>query len=86
MELRDNFEVESFYRWMEEVNENFPIPVQCDEDYTLCAHCEDEKAMVRVSYERNNKSFVIDLCMECYSCPDFQELKSTYQNVKVKLI
>jgi len=62
------------------------FPVQCDEDHTLCAHCEDEKAMVRVSYERNNKSFEIDLCMECYSCPDFHELKSTYQNVKVKLI
>ena len=67
----------------------FDIPVECDEDKSLCSHCETEKAMVQVRYERTygiKKSFRIKLCMACYAHPDFQELKRNYQNVKVEMI
>ena len=67
----------------------FDTPVECDEDKSLCSICETEKVTIWVRYERTygiKKSFHIKLCMACYAHPDFQELKSKYQNVKVELI
>ena len=81
MELRDNFEVESFYKWMEEVN--FPIPVCCDEDDSLCMDCEREKATVEVWYNRKTYTFFERLCDECHSKPDHQEWMSRSDIIKV---
>jgi len=74
---------------MKDVSYPIIIKVQNDEEKEVCCHCENQLAMVQVYYERTygiKKRFVIDLCMECYSHPDFQELKATYQNVKVRLL
>ena len=87
MELRDNFQVESFYQFMEEINQGaFPIPVECDEDRDKCAICEEEQAIVEIAYERKGKKFVERTCMRCYAHPDYQEMKLGFSNIKVTLI
>ena len=84
MELRDNFNVESFYQWwMEEVN---TIPVQCDEDPDLCSDCLSGDAVVEVWYKRKGINFWQKLCKECYNDPDYQAWMKTAEIVKITIL
>ena len=87
MELRDNFNVESFYQWMEEINQGeFPIPVQCDENPDLCSDCVSADATVEVWYGRKGINFWQKLCKECYNDPDYQAWMKTAEIVKITIL
>ena len=86
MELRDNFNVESFYQWMEETVESSCIPVQCDEDLSICSDCECGDAIVEVWYRRKGINFWQKLCKECYNDPDYQGWMKTAEIVKITLL
>ena len=88
MELRDNFEIESFYQWMEEIEGYgaFCIPVECDDNPELCADCEDELAFLEVTYKRKGIAFRELVCMKCYSHPDYQVWKQSVEIIKIRLI
>ena len=85
VDIRD-INPESFYQDFEEPC----IDVCCDENKSLCAICEENEAKILVSYERTfdglKKSFKERVCFGCYSAPDFQELMSEYDNVKITLL
>lgn len=85
-ELREDFNIESFYQWMEEID--FPIPVCCDEDKDKCSHCESEDAMIEVTYKRKTYTFIERLCVGCYAHPDYQDVKSIFMDeiISIKLI
>ena len=85
MELRDNFEVESFYQFMEEHTDWPPImSVECDDNPELCADCEKEKAMIEVHYRKKVGEFKIKLCMKCYADPDHQLFKSKHEIINIR--
>jgi len=88
VDIREDFNIESFYGWMDEVNDNFIFPVQCDEDPTKCAVCEEMNAIVEVTYKRKGVTFSERTCMRCYAHPDYQDLKHTFMEeiISVKLI
>lgn len=87
-DIRDDFNIESFYGWMEEVNDNFPIPVCCDEDKDRCAICEKEDATVEVTYKRKGYTYYERLCDECYNHPDYKEMMLRFMEeiISIKLI
>ena len=86
VDIRDNFNVESFYQWLEETSEEFPIPVQCDDNPELCSDCVSNDAVVEVWYRRNGINFWQKLCNECYNDPDYQAWMKTAEIVKITLL